>query len=58
VECRSDEAAILDMIGNAFVGSGYAESAFAGNFGTGHGSRAHAPDEYCVIESSRPEVRA
>jgi acetylornithine deacetylase/succinyl-diaminopimelate desuccinylase-like protein len=29
----------------------------AGHFGTGHGSRAHAPDEYYVIESNNPAVR-
>src|SRR5580700_4067445 len=29
----------------------------AGHFGTGHGSRAHAPDEYYVIESSNPKVQ-
>jgi acetylornithine deacetylase/succinyl-diaminopimelate desuccinylase-like protein len=29
----------------------------AGHFGTGHGSRAHAPDEYYVIESSNPAVQ-
>jgi acetylornithine deacetylase/succinyl-diaminopimelate desuccinylase-like protein len=29
----------------------------AGHFGTGHGSRAHAPDEYYVIESSNPIVQ-
>jgi len=29
----------------------------AGHFGTGHGSRAHAPDEYYVIESSNPAVK-
>ena len=29
----------------------------AGHFGTGHGSRAHAPDEYYVIESSGPAVQ-
>ncbi len=28
----------------------------AGHFGTGHGSRAHAPDEYYVIESANPAV--
>jgi acetylornithine deacetylase/succinyl-diaminopimelate desuccinylase-like protein len=28
-----------------------------GHFGTGHGSRAHAPDEYYVIESSNPKVQ-
>jgi acetylornithine deacetylase/succinyl-diaminopimelate desuccinylase-like protein len=29
----------------------------AGHFGTGHGSRAHAPDEYYVIESTSPAVQ-
>jgi acetylornithine deacetylase/succinyl-diaminopimelate desuccinylase-like protein len=29
----------------------------AGHFGTGHGSRAHAPDEYYVIESSNPALQ-
>jgi acetylornithine deacetylase/succinyl-diaminopimelate desuccinylase-like protein len=28
----------------------------AGHFGLGHGSGAHAPDEYLVIESSNPQV--
>jgi acetylornithine deacetylase/succinyl-diaminopimelate desuccinylase-like protein len=28
----------------------------AGQFGLGHGSGAHAPDEYYVIESSNPKV--
>ncbi len=28
----------------------------AGHFGVGHGSGAHAPDEYYVIESSNPKV--
>ena len=27
----------------------------AGHFGLGHGSGAHAPDEYYIIESSEPE---
>jgi len=29
----------------------------AGHFGIGHGSGAHAPDEYYVIESSNPKVQ-
>ncbi len=29
----------------------------AGHFGLGHGSGAHAPDEYYVIESSTPNVQ-
>ena len=28
----------------------------AGHFGMGHGSGAHAPNEYYVIESSNPKV--
>jgi acetylornithine deacetylase/succinyl-diaminopimelate desuccinylase-like protein len=29
----------------------------AGHFGMGHGSGAHAPDEYYVIESSNPKIQ-
>ncbi|WP_143201568.1 M20/M25/M40 family metallo-hydrolase [Bradyrhizobium sp. NAS96.2] len=29
----------------------------AGGFGTGHGGRAHAPDEYYVIEAINPKLR-
>ncbi len=29
----------------------------AGHFGLGHGSGAHAPDEYYVIESSSPRIQ-
>ena len=29
----------------------------AGHFGLGHGSGAHAPDEYYIIESTNPAVR-
>ena len=29
----------------------------AGHFGMGHGSGAHAPDEYYVIESTNPNVQ-
>jgi acetylornithine deacetylase/succinyl-diaminopimelate desuccinylase-like protein len=32
-------------------------SVAAGHFGLGHGSGAHAPDEYYVIESSNPNVQ-
>jgi acetylornithine deacetylase/succinyl-diaminopimelate desuccinylase-like protein len=28
----------------------------AGHFGLGHGSGAHAPDEYYVIESANPRI--
>jgi acetylornithine deacetylase/succinyl-diaminopimelate desuccinylase-like protein len=29
----------------------------SGHFGLGHGSGAHAPDEYYVVESSNPKVQ-
>ena len=29
----------------------------AGHFGLGHGTGAHAPDEYYVIESANPKVQ-
>src|SRR5262249_54496885 len=29
----------------------------AGHFGMGHGSGAHAPDEYYLIESSNPKIQ-
>jgi acetylornithine deacetylase/succinyl-diaminopimelate desuccinylase-like protein len=29
----------------------------AGHFGLGHGSGAHAPDEYYVIESANPKIK-
>jgi hypothetical protein len=28
----------------------------AGHFGLGFGDRAHAPDEYCLIESTNPKL--
>jgi acetylornithine deacetylase/succinyl-diaminopimelate desuccinylase-like protein len=40
-----------------YIFTGAPVSLPAGHFGTGHGSRAHAPDEYYVIESSIPEVQ-
>jgi acetylornithine deacetylase/succinyl-diaminopimelate desuccinylase-like protein len=30
----------------------------AGHFGLGHGSGAHAPDEYYVIESTNPKIES
>jgi hypothetical protein len=29
----------------------------SGHFGLGHGSGAHAPDEYYVIESTNPKIQ-
>ena len=40
-----------------YIFTGAPVSLPAGHFGTGHGSRAHAPDEYYVIESSIPDVQ-
>jgi len=40
-----------------FIFTGPPVSLPAGHFGTGHGSRAHAPDEYYVIESGNPAVQ-
>ncbi len=40
-----------------FIFTGAPVSLPAGHFGTGHGSRAHAPDEYYVIESVNPAVQ-
>jgi len=40
-----------------FVFTGPPLNLAAGHFGLGHGSGAHAPDEYYVIESSNPAIR-
>jgi acetylornithine deacetylase/succinyl-diaminopimelate desuccinylase-like protein len=40
-----------------FVFTGEPLKMAAGHFGLGHGSGAHAPDEYYVIESSNPKVK-
>jgi acetylornithine deacetylase/succinyl-diaminopimelate desuccinylase-like protein len=41
-----------------YVFTGDPLSLAAGHFGLGHGSGAHAPDEYYVIESSNPRVQS
>jgi hypothetical protein len=48
--------AALSKCHEVFMPFGAPVSLPAGHFGTGHGSRAHAPDEYYVIESSNPAV--
>lgn len=40
-----------------WVFTGKPLSLAAGHFGLGHGSGAHAPDEYYLIESTNPKVR-
>lgn len=39
-----------------FVFTGEPLKMAAGHFGLGHGARAHAPDEYYLIESANPKV--
>ena len=41
----------------AYVFTGEPLNLAAGHFGLGHGSGAHAPDEYYVIESTNPNVQ-
>jgi acetylornithine deacetylase/succinyl-diaminopimelate desuccinylase-like protein len=40
-----------------YVFTGEPLSLAAGHFGLGHGSGAHAPDEYYVIESANPKIQ-
>jgi len=40
-----------------FVFTGAPLNLASGHFGLGHGSGAHAPDEYYVIESTNPKIR-
>ncbi|HLN80039.1 MAG TPA: twin-arginine translocation pathway signal protein, partial [Thermoanaerobaculia bacterium] len=40
-----------------YVFTGAPLSLAAGHFGLGHGSGAHAPDEYYVIESANPKIQ-
>ena len=40
-----------------YVFTGAPSNKPAGHFGLGHGSGAHAPDEYFVIESSNPKIQ-
>jgi hypothetical protein len=39
-----------------FVFTGKPLNLASGHFGLGHGSGAHAPDEYFVIESTNPKI--
>ncbi len=45
--------------GGSWPGSVFTEAPLklpAGHFGLGYGDRAHAPDEYCLIESTNPKL--
>ncbi len=53
------EPAIMPRIAGSYPGcvfTGEPLRLAAGHFGLGHGSGAHAPDEYFVIEPSNPNV--
>jgi acetylornithine deacetylase/succinyl-diaminopimelate desuccinylase-like protein len=50
---------LLPRLGGSWPGYVFTNSPLslgAGHYGLGHGSGAHAPDEYYVIESSNPKV--
>ena len=50
---------VLPRLGGSWPGYVFTNpplSLGAGHFGLGHGSGAHAPDEYYVIESSNPKI--
>ena len=55
--CRSSLSPRLAGSWPGYIFTGPPVNLPAGHFGTGHGSRAHAPDEYYVIESSNPAVQ-
>ena len=53
------EAAVMPRIAGSYPGYAFTGEPLrlaAGHFGLGHGSGAHAPDEYFVIEPSNPNV--
>jgi acetylornithine deacetylase/succinyl-diaminopimelate desuccinylase-like protein len=53
------EAAVMPRIAGSYPGYAFTGGPLrlaAGHFGLGHGSGAHAPDEYFVIEPSNPMV--
>ena len=43
--------------GDPRVTSGAVTGSSSGHFGLGHGTGAHAPDEYYLIESTNPKVQ-
>ena len=56
---RHRSAAVAQKRGSypGYVFTGEPLKLAAGHFGLGHGSGAHAPDEYYVIESANPNVQ-
>jgi acetylornithine deacetylase/succinyl-diaminopimelate desuccinylase-like protein len=53
------DAMLMPRSGGSWPGSVFTEAPLklpAGHFGLGFGDRAHAPDEYCLIESTNPKL--
>jgi acetylornithine deacetylase/succinyl-diaminopimelate desuccinylase-like protein len=58
-ESHGIDPVVLPRLGGSWPGYVFTNpplSLGAGHFGLGHGSGAHAPDEYYVIESSNPKI--
>jgi hypothetical protein len=50
---------LLPRSGGSWPGSVFTEAPLnlpAGWFGLGYGERAHAPDEFCLIDSKNPKL--
>lgn len=53
------DAMLLPRMGGSWPGSVFTAAPLrlpAGHFGLGYGERAHAPDEFCVIDSTNPRI--
>ncbi|MCW5570528.1 MAG: hypothetical protein KIT78_05490, partial [Steroidobacteraceae bacterium] len=53
------DALLLPRSGGSWPGSLFTAAPLrlpAGHFGLGYGERAHAPDEFCLIESKNPKL--
>jgi hypothetical protein len=50
---------LMPRSGGSWPGSVFTDAPLklpAGHFGLGVGERAHAPDEYCLVESTHPKL--
>ncbi len=53
------DAMLLPRMGGSWPGSVFTGASLrlaAGHFGLGYGERAHAPNEFCVIDSTNPRI--
>ena len=53
------DALLMPRMGGSWPGSLFTAAPLrlpAGHFGLGYGDRAHAPDEFCLIESKNPKL--